>query len=352
LNRKHDLRPAAGLPRYLARAPRDFITFEYCMLDGVNDGPSSGARLVDLVQGRGPRRAGPAHSLQVQPDSVQPVPASGLKRSPRERVLAFARVLQDAGIVATIRKTRGDDIDAACGQLAGEVTDRTNAVQSACTPARARDSRSTPAPPEAAMMRPLPGASALAVAAVAVLWPGPAGRGVTQPTSRRRARDPHRFRPDRPERRARVRLELATAYFSRGQRTRRSTRVKLALQAKPDMPEAFNLRGLIYASHGRTETGRESFQRALQLARVTATPCTTTAGSCASSGATPTPTPSSQPRWRKPSTATRRAPAGPRRVPGACRPWGRPSAAGALVRAGSGQPGAGLQPGRGAVPPR
>ena len=54
-----------------------------------------------------------------------PFPASGLKRSPRERVLAFAQVLQDAGIVTTIRKTRGDDIDAACGQLAGEVQDRT-----------------------------------------------------------------------------------------------------------------------------------------------------------------------------------------------------------------------------------
>jgi 23S rRNA (adenine2503-C2)-methyltransferase len=54
-----------------------------------------------------------------------PFPASGLRRSPRERVLAFAQVLQDAGIVTTIRKTRGDDIDAACGQLAGEVQDRT-----------------------------------------------------------------------------------------------------------------------------------------------------------------------------------------------------------------------------------
>jgi 23S rRNA (adenine2503-C2)-methyltransferase len=58
-----------------------------------------------------------------------PFPASGLKRSPRERVLAFAQVLQDAGIVTTIRKTRGDDIDAACGQLAGEVQDRTRASE-------------------------------------------------------------------------------------------------------------------------------------------------------------------------------------------------------------------------------
>ena len=54
-----------------------------------------------------------------------PFPASGLKRSSPERVQAFARVLQDAGLVTTVRKTRGDDIDAACGQLAGEVQDRT-----------------------------------------------------------------------------------------------------------------------------------------------------------------------------------------------------------------------------------
>ena len=58
-----------------------------------------------------------------------PFPASGLTRSPRDRVLAFAQRLQDAGLVTTVRKTRGDDIDAACGQLAGEVQDRTRAVE-------------------------------------------------------------------------------------------------------------------------------------------------------------------------------------------------------------------------------
>jgi 23S rRNA (adenine2503-C2)-methyltransferase len=56
-----------------------------------------------------------------------PFPESGLTRSPNERVSAFLRVLQDGGVVATVRKTRGDDIAAACGQLAGEVQDRTNA---------------------------------------------------------------------------------------------------------------------------------------------------------------------------------------------------------------------------------
>ncbi|WP_119354543.1 23S rRNA (adenine(2503)-C(2))-methyltransferase RlmN [Azohydromonas sediminis] len=103
--------------RYLERAPRDFVTFEYCMLDGVNDSDAHARELVRLVKGRVPCK------FNLIP--FNPFPASGLKRSPRERVAAFARVLQDAGIVTTVRKTRGDDIDAACGQLAGEVQDRT-----------------------------------------------------------------------------------------------------------------------------------------------------------------------------------------------------------------------------------
>ncbi|TXH60989.1 MAG: 23S rRNA (adenine(2503)-C(2))-methyltransferase RlmN, partial [Burkholderiaceae bacterium] len=97
----------------------DFVTFEYCMLEGVNDTPELARELVKLVKGRVPCK------LNLIP--FNPFPASGLKRSSRERVMAFAKVLQDAGIVTTIRKTRGDDIDAACGQLAGEVQDRTRA---------------------------------------------------------------------------------------------------------------------------------------------------------------------------------------------------------------------------------
>ena len=120
LNRKY---PIAELldscNRYLDAAPRDFITFEYCMLDGVNDSDEHARALVTLVK----RRI--ACKLNLIP--FNPFQASGLKRSPRERVTAFAKVLQDAGIVTTIRKTRGDDIDAACGQLAGEVQDRTHA---------------------------------------------------------------------------------------------------------------------------------------------------------------------------------------------------------------------------------
>jgi 23S rRNA (adenine2503-C2)-methyltransferase len=124
LNRKYPLRELlSACHRYLAAAPRDFVTFEYCMLDGVNDSDAQARALVDLVM---TGAHGEPLSCKFNLIPFNPFPASGLLRSPRERVVAFARVLQDAGLVATVRKTRGDDIDAACGQLAGEVQDRTS----------------------------------------------------------------------------------------------------------------------------------------------------------------------------------------------------------------------------------
>ena len=128
LNRKYPLAELmAACERYLEAAPRDFITFEYCMLDGVNDSEEQARRLVELVRGRGPD-AGPPVPCKLNLIPFNPFPASGLRRSPKERVTAFARVLQEAGLVTTVRRTRGDDIDAACGQLAGEVLDRTDAA--------------------------------------------------------------------------------------------------------------------------------------------------------------------------------------------------------------------------------
>jgi 23S rRNA (adenine2503-C2)-methyltransferase len=121
LNRKYAIDELLGAClRYLDAAPRDFITFEYCMLDGVNDAPEQAHALVRLLRGRVPCK------LNLIP--FNPFAASGLKRSPVVRIEAFAEVLQAAGIVTTVRKTRGDDIDAACGQLAGEVQDRTRAA--------------------------------------------------------------------------------------------------------------------------------------------------------------------------------------------------------------------------------
>ena len=123
LNRKYPLMALMAACRaYLAAAPRDFITFEYCMLDGVNDSPDQARALIALVQGQGESTRVPCKFNLIP---FNPFPASGLTCSPRDRVMAFAKLLQDAGIVTTVRKTRGDDIDAACGQLAGEVQDRT-----------------------------------------------------------------------------------------------------------------------------------------------------------------------------------------------------------------------------------
>ena len=122
LNRKY---PIAELMdacrRYLPAAPRDFITLEYCMLDGVNDQPEHAHDLVKLLQ---QQDGGLPCKLNLIP--FNPFPASGLKRSSDAAVQAFARILLKAGIVTTVRKTRGDDIDAACGQLAGDVLDRTD----------------------------------------------------------------------------------------------------------------------------------------------------------------------------------------------------------------------------------
>ncbi len=117
LNKKHPLAELmAACRRYLEFAPRDFITFEYCMLDGVNDTDQHARELIELV------RDVPCKFNLIP---FNPFPESGLKRSVNTRIKAFAQVLSNAGLVTTIRKTRGDDIDAACGQLAGEVQDRT-----------------------------------------------------------------------------------------------------------------------------------------------------------------------------------------------------------------------------------
>lgn len=123
LNRKYPIEELlAACKRYLAFAPRDFITFEYCMLDGVNDSPQHASELIQLVQGD--PNLGAWCKFNLIP--FNPFPASGLTRSSPNAVAEFARMLSEAGIVTTVRKTRGDDIDAACGQLAGDVKDRTD----------------------------------------------------------------------------------------------------------------------------------------------------------------------------------------------------------------------------------
>ncbi len=117
INQKYPLKQLmAACQRYLEKAPRDFITFEYTMMDGINDSEAHARELLALV------RHVPCKFNLIP---FNPFPGSPFRRSTAERVRRFAEVLIQAGIVTTTRKTRGDDIDAACGQLAGQVQDKT-----------------------------------------------------------------------------------------------------------------------------------------------------------------------------------------------------------------------------------
>jgi len=117
VNRKYPLRELiAACNRYLDKAPRDFVTFEYVMLDGVNDAPAHARELAAIS-----RRVRCKYNLIP----FNPFPNSEFRRSGPERIRAFAEILGRAGVTVTTRKTRGDDIAAACGQLAGDVADRT-----------------------------------------------------------------------------------------------------------------------------------------------------------------------------------------------------------------------------------
>jgi 23S rRNA (adenine2503-C2)-methyltransferase len=117
INRKYPLHELmSACLRYLEKAPRDFVTFEYVMLAGVNDSDAQAHELLALT------RDVPCKFNLIP---FNPFPGSPYHRSSAPRIRQFAETLIDAGVVTTTRKTRGDDIDAACGQLAGQVLDRT-----------------------------------------------------------------------------------------------------------------------------------------------------------------------------------------------------------------------------------
>lgn len=101
--------------RYASRHANRHITFEYVMLDGVNDSPEHAERLAGLLRDR------PA---KVNLIPFNPFHGNAFRRSPPETIETFQNRLRQHGLVATVRRTRGDDIDAACGQLAGKVSDR------------------------------------------------------------------------------------------------------------------------------------------------------------------------------------------------------------------------------------
>jgi 23S rRNA (adenine2503-C2)-methyltransferase len=107
----------AACNRYLVKAPRDFVTFEYVMLDGVNDTVEHAHQLLDVVKNV---------NCKFNLIPFNPFPNSGYGTSTPNHIRVFRDILTSAGYVVTVRKTRGEDIDAACGQLAGKVLDKTN----------------------------------------------------------------------------------------------------------------------------------------------------------------------------------------------------------------------------------
>lgn len=121
INKKYPIKELlAACQRYLTAAPRDFVTFEYVMLDGVNDSVQQAHELVKLVQDT------PCKFNLIPFNSF---PGSGYQRSSAEAIRVFRDVLMQAGLIVTVRKTRGDDIAAACGQLAGQVLDKTRRIK-------------------------------------------------------------------------------------------------------------------------------------------------------------------------------------------------------------------------------
>jgi 23S rRNA (adenine2503-C2)-methyltransferase len=116
INRKWPIRELlAACLRYVEKAPRESVMFEYVMLDGVNDSVALARQLAALVR-----------EVPCKINLIPFNPFSGVdyRRSSPEAIARFRDVLMQAGLVATVRKTRGEDIEAACGQLAGRVMDR------------------------------------------------------------------------------------------------------------------------------------------------------------------------------------------------------------------------------------
>ncbi len=126
INKKYPLAELiAAAQRYLARnngleSARKHVTIEYVMLEDVNDSPEQAKQLVQLLRDL-------PSKINLIP--FNPFPHAPYGRSSRNRIMAFQKIVSDAGYVCTVRMTRGDDIDAACGQLVGNVADRTRRAE-------------------------------------------------------------------------------------------------------------------------------------------------------------------------------------------------------------------------------
>lgn len=125
INKKYPLEQLiAACQRYIAKdgneSSRKHVTIEYVMLDGVNDKPEHAQQMIRLLKNL-------PSKINLIP--FNPFPHAPYGRSSRNRIISFQKTLSDAGFVCTIRQTRGDDIDAACGQLVGQVADRTRRAE-------------------------------------------------------------------------------------------------------------------------------------------------------------------------------------------------------------------------------
>jgi 23S rRNA (adenine2503-C2)-methyltransferase len=117
INRKYPIRELlAACKRYIGRDARRKVTIEYVMLDGINDTPTHARQLLRVLS---------QVPSKVNLIPFNPFPGSGYRCSSRDAIQRFSEILQAGGLITTTRKTRGDDIDAACGQLVGQVKDRT-----------------------------------------------------------------------------------------------------------------------------------------------------------------------------------------------------------------------------------
>jgi 23S rRNA (adenine2503-C2)-methyltransferase len=117
LNRKYPIRELMrSCAAYVSDRHKRTVTFEYTLIDGVNDHPDHARKLVKLLR-RLPSK------LNLIP--FNPFPGTAYRCSPEARIREFQEIVMAGGLIATVRKTRGDDIDAACGQLVGKVQDRT-----------------------------------------------------------------------------------------------------------------------------------------------------------------------------------------------------------------------------------
>lgn len=136
INRKYPLEELLPACRaYVAADPRRRITWEYVMLDGVNDGPQHARQLIRLLEGT---------PSKVNLIPFNPFPGSGFRTTAPERLEAFRHRLMGSGLLVFTRKTRGDEIAAACGQLVGRVADRTHRSEHPLVPPAVRSGKTAP----------------------------------------------------------------------------------------------------------------------------------------------------------------------------------------------------------------